>query len=68
MNFPEVLKLCLSVNLDISDEQIVCKSKKTKVTGERIWIFQTPAGRIGASVSGVAFHSNLAEPPQSRIK
>ena len=29
MNFPELLKLCLNVNLDISDEQI-SKSKKTQ--------------------------------------
>ena len=37
MNFPELLKLCLNVNLDISDEQI-----RHKVTGERVWIFLAP--------------------------
>ena len=42
MNFPELLKLCLNVNLDISDEQIKQVEKRHKVTGERIWIFQTP--------------------------
>ena len=30
MNFPELLKLCLNVNLDISDEQKKSKSKKTQ--------------------------------------
>ena len=30
--------------------------------------FRHRAGRIGASVSGTAYHSNLAQPPQSFIK
>ena len=30
MNFPELLKLCLNVNLDISDEQIKQVEKDTR--------------------------------------
>ena len=68
MNFPELRKLCLNVNLDISDEQIKQVEKDTKSQAKGSRFFRHRAGRIGASVSGVAFHSNLAQPPQSCIK
>ena len=68
MNFPELLKLCLNVNLDISDEQIKQVEKDTRSQAKGSGFFRHRAGRIGASVSSVAFHSNLAQPPQSCIK
>ena len=68
MNFPELLKLCLNVNLDISDEQIKQVEKDTRSQAKGSGFFRHRAGRIGASVSGVAFHSNLPQPPQSCVK
>ena len=68
MNFPELLKLCLNVNLDISDEQTKQVEKDTRSQAKRSGFFKHRAGRISASASGVAFHSNLAQPPQSCIK
>ena len=35
MNFPELLKLCLNVNLDISDEQIKQVEKDTRSQAKR---------------------------------
>ena len=64
----ELLKLCLNVNLDISDEQTKQVEKDTRSQAKRSGFFKHRAGRIGASASGVAFHSNLAQPPQSCIK
>ena len=61
MNFPELLKLCLNVNLDISDEQKKQVEKYTRSQAKGSGFFRHQAGRIGASVSGVAFHSNLAQ-------
>ena len=68
MNYSELLKLCLNVNLDISDKQIKQVEKDTMSQAKGSGFFRHRAGRIGASVSGVAFHSNLAQPPQSCIK
>ena len=68
MNFPELLKLCLNVNLDITDEQTKQVEKDTRSQAKGSGFFRHRAGRIGASVSGVAFLSNLAQPPQSCIK
>ena len=68
MNFPELLKLCSNVNLDISDEQIKQVEKDTRSQAKGSGFFRHRAGRIGASVSGVAFHSNLPQPPQSCVK
>ena len=68
MNFPEVIRLCLNINLDISDEQIKQFEKDTRPQAKGAGCLRHRAARIGASVSGVAFHSNLAQPPQSCIK
>lgn len=68
LNYQELLKLCLSVNLDVTDEQIKQVEKDTRSQAKGPGFFRHRAGRIGASVSGVAFHSNLAQPPQSCIK
>ena len=59
MNFPELLKLFLNVNLDISDEQIKQVEIDTRSQAKGSGFFRHRAWRIGASVSGVAFHSNL---------
>ena len=67
MSFPELLKLCLNVNLDISDEQIKQAEKDTRSQAKGSGFFRHRAGRIGASLSGVAFHSNLAQPQQSCV-
>ena len=40
MNFPELLKLCLNVNLEILANK--ASRKRHKVSGATIWIFQTP--------------------------
>ena len=69
MNFPELLKLWLNVNLVISDEQKKQVEKDTRSQAKGSGFFRHRAGRIGASVSGVGFHSNHQGPvPQSLIK
>ena len=49
----------LDMNLDISDEQTKRVEKATRSQAKGSGFFKHRAGRIGASASGVAFHSNL---------
>ena len=42
--------------------------KDTRAQAKSSGFFRHHAGRIGASSSGVAFRSNLSQPPQALIK
>ena len=42
--------------------------KDTRAQAKGSGFFRHRAGRIGASVCGAAFHSNLSQPPQALIK
>ncbi|XP_066270230.1 uncharacterized protein [Branchiostoma lanceolatum] len=70
LNLPyhELLRKCLEVKIDLSDEQIDTVEKDTRTQAKGPGFFRHRAGRIGASVSGTVFHSNLAQPPQSTLK
>ncbi|KAI8484492.1 hypothetical protein Bbelb_377630 [Branchiostoma belcheri] len=63
-DYPELLRKCLDVKVDLSDEQIIAVEKDTRTQAKGPGFFKHRAGRIGASVSGVVYHSNLAQPPQ----
>ena len=68
LGYPELLKKLMGVKLDISEEQIKQVEKDTRSQAKSSGFFRHWAGRIGASECGVAFHGNLAQPPQSLIK
>ena len=68
LDYHELLQKCAEVNLDISRESIELIEKDTRAQARGSGFFRHRAGRIGASVSGAAFHSNLSQPPQALIK
>ena len=68
LDYHELLQKCGEVNLDISRESIELIEKNTRAQAKGSGFFRHRAGRIGASVSGAAFHSNLSQPPQALIK
>ena len=68
LKYPELLKKCLNVKIDLSNEDISQVEQDTRSQAKGSGFFRHRAGRIGASVCGAVFHSNLAQPPQSLIK
>ena len=68
LKYPELLKKCLNVKIDLSNEDISQVEQDTRSRAKGSGFFRHRAGRIGASVCGAVFHSNLAQPPQSLIK
>lgn len=68
LEYPELLQKCIAVNLDISEENVGKIEMDTRDQAKSSGFFRHRAGRIGASVCGAAYHSNLAQPPQSLIK
>ena len=68
LEYPELVRKCVEVKIDISDEEIKIVEQDTRAQAKGSGFFRHRAGRIGASVSGAACHSNLAQPSQSLIK
>lgn len=68
MGYQELLKMCMDVKLTVSDDEIKNVERDSRDQAKGSGFFRHRAGRIGASVSGTVFHSNLAQPPQSCIK
>ena len=68
LDYHELLQKCAKVNLDISRQSIDVIEKDTRAQAKGPGFFRHHAGRIGASVCGAAFHSNLSQPPQALIK
>lgn len=68
LQYPELLRKCVNVQLDISNEDISKVELDTRSQAKGSGFFRHRAGRIGASVSGAVCHCNLAQPPQSLIK
>eukprot|EP00058_Branchiostoma_floridae_P011877 XP_002597365.1 hypothetical protein BRAFLDRAFT_66500 [Branchiostoma floridae] len=68
LQYHELLPKCLEVNIDLSESQINTIEKDTRTQAKGPGFFRHRAGRIGASVSGAVYHSNLAQPPQSILK
>ena len=52
----------------LSDEDIKIVEQDTREQAKGPGFFRHRAGRIGASVSGAVYHSNIAQPSQSVIK
>ncbi|KAI8491003.1 hypothetical protein Bbelb_314220 [Branchiostoma belcheri] len=68
LQFHELLPKCLEVKIELTDKHIDMVEKDTRTQAKGPGFFRHRAGRIGASVSGTVFHSNLAQPPQSTLK
>ena len=62
LQYPELLRKCANVQLDISIEDISNAELDTRSQAKVSGFFRHRAGRIGAS------QCNLAQPPQSLIK
>ena len=52
----------------LSDEDIKIVEQDTREQAKGAGFFRHRAGRIGASISGAVYHSNIAQSSQSLIK
>ena len=68
LSYPELLKECYSVDMVLSDEDIELIERDTIDQAKGGAFFLHRAGRIGASRSKAASHSDPAQPSQSLIK
>ena len=68
LSYNELIKLCQSTNIDITEEQIAQVQKDTISQASGTNFFKHRAGRIGASQSKAAAHSDPALPSQSLIQ
>ena len=68
LDYPELLQKCVGVKIMLSDEGIKIVEQDTREQAKGPGFFRHRAGRIGASVSGAVYHSNIAQPSQSLIK
>ena len=68
VNYPELLRKCLAVKLEITEKNIALVEKDTRSQAECSSLYRHRAGRIGASMSGTASKCNLAKPPLSTIR
>ena len=68
LDYPELLQKCVGVKIMLSDEDIKIVEQDTREQAKGPGFFRHRAGRIGASVSGAVYHSNIALPSQSLIK
>ena len=68
LNYIDLLKECYKVQLAISDEEIGFIERETVEQSKSNAFFRHRAGRIGASKSHAACHTNPSQPSQSLIK
>ncbi|XP_022802529.1 uncharacterized protein LOC111340026 [Stylophora pistillata] len=68
LKYTELLNKCLEVEINISEEEIEIVEQDTKTQAKGSGFFRHRAGRIGASVCGAAYHTNIAQPSQSLIQ
>ena len=68
LSYPELITVCMSIHLDITKESIDQVERDTIKQAKGINFFKHRAGRIGASQSKSACHTNPALPSQSLIK
>lgn len=68
LNYPELLKKCLKVNLNLNDSELDAIEAETRKQSKGNLFYRHRAGRIGASVSWSVTHSNPTQPLQSLIK
>ena len=65
LQYPEPLKLCTNITLNISEDHINKVEINSRTQANGSGFCRHRAGRIGASVSSEVFHINLAQPSQS---
>ena len=68
LQYPELLKLCTNITLNISEDHINKVEINSRTQANGSGFYRHRAGRIGASVSSEVFHTNLAQPSQSLIR
>ena len=68
LEYSDLLRKCLKVKLELSEEEIGIGEKETRKQAKDAAFFQHRPGRLGASVSGSVYHTNLAQPSQSLVK
>ena len=68
LDYLELLQKCGDVKIMLTDEDIKIVEQDTREQAKGPGFFRHRAGRIGSSVSGAVYHSNLAQPSQSVIK
>ena len=66
--YHELLKACTDISINISERDIKLIEKDTRKQSKGASFYHHRAGRIGASVSKLACHTNPAQPSQSLIK
>ncbi|XP_068743620.1 uncharacterized protein [Montipora capricornis] len=68
LEYPELLQVCLEKEIELSEEQRLQIEEDTRSQSEGANFYKHRAGRIGASQSKVASHTNPALPSQSLIQ
>lgn len=68
VEYHTLLKSCSDVKLNLTPEQFKLIEEDTRSQAKGAAFFRHRAGRIGASISKAASHSNPAQPSQSLIK
>lgn len=68
LSYPELLKACHEVDIEITKEQITQVERDTVTQAKGNSFFRHRAGRIGASQSKAACQTNPAMPSQSLIQ
>ena len=68
LTYPELLRKCAEIYLTLSDAELKLIEKDTRTQARGTAFFRHRAGRIGASSSWAASHTNPAMPSQSLIK
>ena len=63
-----MLQRCKDVKITLSDQDISLVEQDTRDQAKGTNFFRHRAGRIGASVSGAVYHSNVVQPSQSLIR
>ena len=68
LSYPELVKECYKVDLNLSDEDIQSIEKETVDQASGSPLFRHRAGRIGASKCRAASHTDPAQPSQALVK
>ena len=68
LEYHDLLKACSNINIQITDEEIKIIEEDTRDQSQGSSFYRHRAGRIGASISKAASHTNPAQPSQSLFK
>ena len=68
LKYTELLQKCLEVKIYISEGEIEIVEQDTRGQAKGSGFFRHRAGRIGASVCGAVYHTDIAQPSQSLIQ